>query len=108
MSQISATLVTHNEARSIARALRSLSVADEVVVDYALRMKRDFDGSRLWINAYSNDVSNYVAARFIGYTDAGIEPRGIQASYENPWKDTYEPPKLPPAPGEPPAGEKTP
>ncbi len=32
MSQISATLVTHNEARSIARVLRSLSVADEVVV----------------------------------------------------------------------------
>jgi glycosyltransferase involved in cell wall biosynthesis len=32
MPPISATLVTHNEARNIARALRSLSVADEVVV----------------------------------------------------------------------------
>ena len=37
-------------------------LSDEVVVDYALRMKREFDGSRLWINAYSNDVSHYVAS----------------------------------------------
>jgi hypothetical protein len=25
-------------------------------------MKRDFDGGRLWINAYTGDVSNYVAS----------------------------------------------
>jgi hypothetical protein len=42
--------------------LAMVFLADEVVVDYQLRMKRDFDGSRLWINAYSNDVSNYVAS----------------------------------------------
>lgn len=34
----------------------------EVVVDYAIRMKREMDGSRLWINAYCNDVSNYVVS----------------------------------------------
>lgn len=39
----------------------------EVVVDYALRLKRELDGSRLWINAYSNDVSNYIISkRLIG------------------------------------------
>jgi glycosyltransferase involved in cell wall biosynthesis len=32
MPQVSAIIVTHNEARNIARAIRSLSVADEVVV----------------------------------------------------------------------------
>jgi hypothetical protein len=42
--------------------LAMVFLSDEVVVDYELRMKREFDGSRLWINAYSNDVSNYVAS----------------------------------------------
>jgi hypothetical protein len=42
--------------------LAMVFLADEVVVDYALRMKRELDGSRLWINAYSNDVSMYVAS----------------------------------------------
>jgi len=42
--------------------LAMVFLADEVVVDYALRMKRDFDGGRLWINAYTGDVSNYVAS----------------------------------------------
>jgi neutral ceramidase len=42
--------------------LAMIFLADEVVVDYALRMKRELDGRRLWINAYSNDVSMYVAS----------------------------------------------
>jgi len=42
--------------------LAMVFLADEVVVDYALRMKREFDGSRLWISAYANDVSYYVAS----------------------------------------------
>lgn len=42
--------------------LAMVFLADEVVVDYALRMKQQFQGSRLWINAYSNDVSRYVAS----------------------------------------------
>ena len=33
---------------------------NEVVVNYALRIKRDFDGGRLWVNAYTNDVSFYI------------------------------------------------
>jgi len=28
----------------------------EVVVDYSLRLKKEFDASRLWVNAYANDV----------------------------------------------------
>jgi len=47
--------------------LAMVFLEDEVVVDYALRMKREFDGRRLWINAYSNDVSGYVASnRLLG------------------------------------------
>ena len=43
--------------------LAMVFLSDEVVVDYALRMKREFDGSRLWVNAYSHDVSNYVVSK---------------------------------------------
>ena len=43
--------------------LAMVFLADEVVVDYALRMKREMDGRRLWINAYSNDVSFYVVSK---------------------------------------------
>jgi putative membrane-bound dehydrogenase-like protein len=35
----------------------------EVVVDYAIRFKMDFDASRLWITAYANDVSSYIPSR---------------------------------------------
>jgi hypothetical protein len=35
----------------------------EVVADYGLRLKRELDASKLWVNAYSNDVAFYVASR---------------------------------------------
>jgi hypothetical protein len=43
--------------------LAMVFLSDEVVVDYAFRLRREFDGSRLWINAYSNDVSNYIVSK---------------------------------------------
>jgi hypothetical protein len=43
--------------------LAMVFLSSEVVVDYALRLKREFDGKRLWINAYSNDVSGYVVSK---------------------------------------------
>jgi len=70
------------------RAPRSYSVAtwtfgdgmamvfleNEVVVDIGLRLKREFDESRLWVNAYANDVSGYVVSqRLIG--EGGYEPQ---------------------------------
>ena len=42
--------------------LAMVFLSDEVVVDYALRMKREMDASRLWISAYTNEVSCYVAS----------------------------------------------
>jgi neutral ceramidase len=38
-------------------------LAGEVVADYGLRLKRERDGTRLWVNAYSNDVAFYVPSR---------------------------------------------
>jgi cbb3-type cytochrome c oxidase subunit II len=50
--------------------------------------KRELESEKIW------DVSNYVAVTFIGYTDANIEPSGIDAAYEPRWTNTY------PLPGE--------
>ena len=48
--------------------------SDEVVVDYALRLKRELDAKRLWITAYADDVSRYIVSeRLIG--EGGYEVR---------------------------------
>ena len=43
--------------------------------------KRELESEKIW------DVGNYVAVYFIGESDAGKEPRGIDASYEGPRKE---------------------
>jgi hypothetical protein len=43
--------------------LAMVFLAGEVVADYGLRLKRELDASRLWVNAYTNDVSFYVASQ---------------------------------------------
>jgi cbb3-type cytochrome c oxidase subunit II len=43
--------------------------------------KRDLESEKIW------DVGNYVAVYFIGQTDAGQEPRGIEASYITPQEE---------------------
>jgi hypothetical protein len=35
----------------------------EVVADYSLRLKDEFDRRRLWVNAYANDVPCYIPSR---------------------------------------------
>lgn len=56
-------------------------LAGEVVVDYGLRLKRELDASRLWVNGYSNDVPCYIAsARVIG--EGGYEVDQSMDSYD--------------------------
>ena len=43
--------------------LAMVFLGGEVVADYGLRLKRELDASRLWVNAYSNDVGFYVASK---------------------------------------------
>lgn len=45
--------------------------------------KRDLESDKIWA------ISNYIAVSFIGYTDAGIAPKGIEASYEPVWQNPY-------------------
>jgi hypothetical protein len=55
--------------------LLMVALAGEVVVDYALRLKRELTGQPLWVAGYSNDVFGYVpSARIVhegGYEGGG-------------------------------------
>lgn len=55
----------------------------EVVADYAIRLKGELDGSRLWVNAYANESPSYIAsARVIG--EGGYEVDASMAYYHKP------------------------
>jgi hypothetical protein len=41
-------------------SLHMVFLAGEVCVDYSLRLKRELDRNRLWVNAYSNDFGCYI------------------------------------------------
>ncbi len=55
----------------------------EVVVDFSLRLKREFDGRRLWVNAYANDVPCYIPSRRI-WQEGGYEGGGAMIFYGQP------------------------
>ena len=55
----------------------------EVVVDYALRMKSELDGGRLWINAYANACPGYVPSERI-LKEGGYEGGGAMIYYDIP------------------------
>jgi hypothetical protein len=41
-------------------SLQMVFLAGEVCVDYSLRLKRELDSRRIWVNAYSNDFGCYI------------------------------------------------
>jgi len=53
----------------------------EVVVDYSLRLKKEF--ARLWINAYANDVPCYIPSERI-LKEGGYEGGGAMVYYDRP------------------------
>jgi hypothetical protein len=55
----------------------------EVVVDYALRLKRELDRHRLWINAYANHCPGYVPSERI-LREGGYEGGGAMVYYDIP------------------------
>ncbi len=55
----------------------------EVVVDYSLRLKRELDADRLWINAYANDVPCYIASERL-IREGGYEVDASMDSYDKP------------------------
>jgi len=55
----------------------------EVVVDYALRLKREFDAARIWVTAYANDVPCYIPSERI-LKEGGYEAEGAMIYYDRP------------------------
>ncbi|MEX0742289.1 MAG: hypothetical protein WD079_05780, partial [Phycisphaeraceae bacterium] len=63
--------------------LAMVFLAGEVVVDYALRLKRELDADRLWVTAYANDVSCYIPSERV-LREGGYEGAGAMAVYDQP------------------------
>lgn len=55
----------------------------EVVVDYSLRLKKEFDRRRLWINAYANDAPCYIPSERI-LQEGGYEGGDAMIYYDQP------------------------
>ncbi|MDB6058854.1 MAG: hypothetical protein JWO95_2698 [Verrucomicrobiales bacterium] len=55
----------------------------EVVVDYSLRLKGNYDKSRLWVNGYSNEVPCYIPSKRI-LKEGGYEAGGAMVYYDQP------------------------
>ncbi len=55
----------------------------EVTIDYALRLKKELDGSRLWVTAYANAMPCYICSkRLLG--EGGYEVDSSMISYGQP------------------------
>jgi len=52
--------------------LAMVFLSGEVVADYSLRLRRELDASRLWVNAYSNSVPCYIPAEYM-FPEGGYE-----------------------------------
>jgi putative membrane-bound dehydrogenase-like protein len=55
----------------------------EAVVDYALRLKRELDRRRLWVNAYANDAPCYIPSERV-LKEGGYEGGGAMVYYDRP------------------------
>jgi putative membrane-bound dehydrogenase-like protein len=55
--------------------LAMVFLGGEVVCDYSLSMYEKFDGKRLWVTAYANDVPCYIPSRRI------LDEQGYEADY---------------------------
>ena len=55
----------------------------ETVVDYSLRLKREFDGARLWVNGYSNDGRCYIPSERV-LKEGGYEGGDAMIYYDVP------------------------
>jgi len=55
----------------------------EVVVDYSLRLKKEYDAARLWVNAYANDVPCYIPSKRV-WQEGGYEGGDAMIYFDRP------------------------
>jgi len=60
-----------------------VAMGGEVVVDYALKLKQDYAGQRIWAAGYSNDVFGYVPSLRV-LEEGGYEGGGAMMYYGKP------------------------
>lgn len=70
---------------SFGDGLAMVFLPGEVTVDYSLRIKREYDAGRVWVNAYSNDVPCYIPSRRV-LDEGGYEGAGAMVYYDRPTK----------------------
>jgi neutral ceramidase len=69
-----------------------VALGGEVVVDYALRLKKELSGSMVWVASYSNDVMEYIPSRRV-LEEGGYEARDSILSgplHPGPWAASVE------------------
>lgn len=71
------------QAWSFGDDLAMVFLPGEVVADYSLRLKQEFDGRRLWVNGYSNDAPAYIPSRRV-IALGGYEGGGAMVYYDQP------------------------
>src|SRR5262249_12462782 len=71
------------QAWTFGDSLAMVFLPGEVVVDYSLRLKREFDHLRLWINAYADDVPAYIPSERV-LKEGGYEGGGAMVYYDVP------------------------
>tara|TARA_R110002096_G_scaffold754_1_gene4276 strand:+ start:437 stop:1816 length:1380 start_codon:yes stop_codon:yes gene_type:complete len=62
-------------------------LAGEVVVDYAIRLKKELGEDRVWVNSYSNDMPCYIPSLRI-LKEGGYEAETAMIGYEKPSRFT--------------------
>jgi neutral ceramidase len=65
------------------RDLKLIAFGSEVVVDYALRLKREYGWDKTWVASYSNDFAGYIpSARVV--REGGYEGGGAMRGQDHP------------------------
>jgi len=80
---ISNTMLYPVQVWSFENQLAIVFLGGEVVVDYSQRIKREFNKEKIWVNAYSNDVSTYIASKRL-FSEGGYEVDGSMPYYNHP------------------------
>jgi putative membrane-bound dehydrogenase-like protein len=71
------------QAWTFGDSLALVFLPGEVVVDYALRLKKELDGLRLCVNAYANDAPCYIPSERV-LKEGGYEGGGAMIYYDVP------------------------
>lgn len=81
--KISTALPYMIQVWSYGDSLLTINLPGEVVVDYSLRFKKEYDSARTWVNSYTNDVPCYIPSQRV-WQEGGYEGGGAMTYYGQP------------------------